>query len=295
MRWTFFTAAAIAVIGCGISDSAIVSSSSNPKPHEELARRIETFLDRDLLELNRSSKSRLLTLLNEVLPDNSQSTEAALLAPFYIWRWTGNGGMTGFVLFRVQTAVSVPGQAFGAIDVFKESGQHFTGSVFPTGWRLVVKSASTKFDPTLITNIIELGSVNLFGTDIARQFFCVYNDRIILLGLEDSQGDFVPNNYEFTNWTIGPPIQTRTAEEWEKALYSDQVPIVIEALTWLGGIHRRDLSPSKEMCLEELESAQRYAAVRSNPAVDQKIRQLTESNNTWIKRAAQLAMKQHDE
>lgn len=295
MRGLSAAATVIFVIGCGLSESSFIPRSPNANGQDDFANRVAPFLDRDLRKLNKSSRTQFDALLTDVLPVNLCLSNSLLIEPFYIWRSKEDGKTARFVLFRGQSGGSIPGQSLGTIDVFDETGRHTFSSMFATGWRLFVKSASSKLDRTLDTDIFELKTINFFGTDIARQFYCLLDDRVILLGLEDSNGLPVPNNYETTNRTIGPVVPTRTADEWEQALHSEKVPIVLEALMWVGGIHRVDLAPSRDHFLESIESAKLHAAVNASPGVRRSIQELTESENLWINRAAKSALEQKKE
>jgi hypothetical protein len=69
--------------------------------------------------------------------------------------------------------------------------------------------------------------------------------------------------------------------------------LVLEALAWLGGDHRTDLSPTpSNICIEDLETAKLVAAIRQRPAVRQRLGRLARSDNAWIRQATKLALDQ---
>jgi hypothetical protein len=67
----------------------------------------------------------------------------------------------------------------------------------------------------------------------------------------------------------------------------------LEALTWVGAVHRRDPEPPPpNFCLEDADSVQRVAEVRQSPEVRKAIRLLAHSDHAWIKEAARAALQE---
>jgi hypothetical protein len=129
------------------------------------------------------------------------------------------------------------------------------------------------------------------GRDVAKQYYALIGEKVLLVRLEDGGGNLIRNIYGTPNHTIGLTLTGRSANEWEKALESNDVAEVLATLTWLSGTHWNPRNPSPEYAHEEMREAQLADYIRSRKGVKLMLKKLTQSENTWVQNAAQLAIK----
>jgi hypothetical protein len=291
MRFIFFGAmVATLLVGCTCSESptpadALVQQSKPP---------LATYVNLDLRKLEEGPKAELAKLLAATLPEKYRAEGPWAFEPWFVWRSESANGQNGFILFQGLHIFVIPGQSHAAVHLLDDSGKLLHSVDFSTGWRIDIDSASLQHEPTLKGQIIAVRSSPVInGREVSRQVYGVINNRVALLWLEDSGEKLLSNIYHAPNHTIGPDVPKRTAEEWEQALASVQPTVVLEALTWLGGDHRRDLSATPQnVSIEDLEAAKLVAAVRQRPGVRKALGELSRSANERIHQAAKVALAQ---
>ena len=249
---------------------------------------LESFVDADLRQLE--DKTELKAALSVHLPDRQEFWPGP--EPWHLWRHELSSDRLGFVLFEGQHIFEIPGTSSAAVHVLSRSGAVLGSTEFSTGWRIDLQGATYRNHAEL-GRIIEVASAPVInGADVRRQFYGIMGNRVGLLRLEDRAGNLVLNSYSNPNHTIGPLPPERTPEEWEDSLDSDDPPVALESLTWIGGYHRRDLNPPPANALVEDTTVATLAAdVRKRVRVRQTIARLSESDITWIREAAQAATK----
>jgi hypothetical protein len=249
---------------------------------------LESFVDADLRQL--VDKTELKAVLSIHLPEDQEFWPGP--EPWHLWRHELSTNRQGFVLFEGCHIFSIPGISSAAVHVLSRSGAVLGSTKFSTGYRIDLQGAVYRNHPEL-GKIIEVASApTINGEDIRRQMYSIIDNRVALLRLEDGAGNLVLNSYSSPHYTIGPPPPDRTPEEWEESLDSDDTPVVLESLTWIGGYHRRNLNPPPaNASVEETTAAQLAADVRQRAGVRQAIMRLSKSDIAWIREAAQAATK----
>jgi hypothetical protein len=252
---------------------------------------LDAFVDQDLRNMDDDSQGKLNELLSECLPERYHTDRIWAFEPWYVWRHETRDGHTVFILFQGQHIFEIPVVSRAAVHFLDLNRRHLGCSDFSTGWRIDLKSATLRRDQDLGVHVIEILTAPVInGDDIRRQVYGVFDDRVALLRLEDSFGKLVENNYHNPNHTIGPDPLPRSADEWEQELLSSEPARVLESLTWLGGMHRSDLtSASDNIGVEDIIPARTVAELRKRSAVQKAIAELTRCPNRWIREAAQAA------
>jgi hypothetical protein len=195
------------------------------------------------------------------------------------------------VVFETPSSVAIPSEFEVIGHVFSAEGVHLSQEAFSGGWRMMWASVRIRSVSGVAPQIIEVTSDNsLGGADVARQYFAVLRDRLVLVRLEDGAGKGCRNHYGAPNWTIGPRPPLTSPETWEQSLASSDPVEVLRALAWIGGTH---LDPSatsrREARHEDPVEAALCIEVRNRPAVLSRIRDLAKSPTVWLKEAALLA------
>jgi len=169
--------------------------------------------------------------------------------------------------------------------------------LFIGGYRLVVDSGCISQKKEAGPGLIELAAKrNWGGPHIAKQYYQVVGGKLLLVRLEDDDGRMIPNSYIAPNQTIGPQVPRRAAAEWENALRSTSEGEILAALTWIGGEHAHPSSkPVQYLHHEDLAMARLVEKVYERPGVRQRIVELSQSSNSWIREAADWAKEPHYE
>jgi hypothetical protein len=123
----------------------------------------------------------------------------------------------------------------------------------------------------------------------AAQYYAFLKDSFALVRLEDSAGNVVPVNFHNPNHTIGPAVPERTPEQWEAMLRSSDHAEVLRTLVWLGGEHSDPPLDGDGSSIERFEESNRALVTRRRPGVCERVEALTQSEDSWVREAAQQA------
>jgi len=207
------------------------------------------------------------------------------------WRVVRLGGHV--LLIEADILVAVPDTFDLVVHAFGEEGNHLSSASFSGGWRIVVNGAQAAGVAELRAPLLRLDSFpESNGRDVARQYYAVVRDRLVLVRLEDSEGRALENHYAAPNHTIGPRPPERTSQEWEEALESNDPVSILEVLVWLGGGHAPAFTdPDPRIHRESRAEADLVHAVRTSLPVRARVAELESSPNAWVRDAALLAAK----
>jgi hypothetical protein len=281
--------AAILVGGCSCSRAPVPSDPPEPETESPLV----SYAGADLRNLNEGRKAELNALLAATLPKERLTEGPFARQSWAVWPYPTAAERRGLILFEGQHLFMIPGRSSAAVHFFDHSGKYLNSVAFATGWRIDIESAALETDAALGGQLIDVRSApSINGRDVCRQVYGVIDNRLALLWLEDSTGAMIANTYYAPNHTIGPAPPRRTAEEWEESLTSARPMIVLEALTWLGGDHLRDLSAERDVVSEDPEAAKLVAEVRRRPGVRKTVDGLSRSESSRIQQAAKLAIEE---
>lgn len=259
---------------------------------------LSTFLNQDL-RMADSNRVRNLVHFLDMQGTNSPSRKQwSSPQPWFVWKLENRSAKGSFVVFEGQPIFMIPGTSSAVVHVFDLAARHLTSCTFSTGWRTDLKTASLIKEPTLGTEVIEVRTEEMRPTQNIprRQIYGFIGSRVGLIRLEGSKGEIFRNTYIYPNQTIGPPPPTRSPDQWEAALKSDDYAEALEALMWLGGRHldaSDDFSMRmvKDVVHEDPTTARLFAAVWQRQSVQDALDLLVESKNKWISQAAKLAKK----
>jgi hypothetical protein len=174
--------------------------------------------------------------------------------------------------------------------LFEAGGRNVISQCFQTGWRNVLVAASFDYSTSLASDVVVLHTVAVInGRPIAKEYFAVSQDRILLVRLENDKSEIVQNEYVYPNYEIGLLPDAKTIAQWGDLLQSKDVADVLSALTFLGGRHLRE--PSRNFDGEPRESkyAEMFQRLLDNPRIREMIAHLGVSDNEWVRQAAALA------
>lgn len=200
-------------------------------------------------------------------------------APWYVWRTTRQNRFVVFCLARLITARG--GEA--SIQLFDATGKRLAASKFRTGNRERPESAALVYSDSSGTELIVFKTRSTVDSQGAReQYFALSADRLRFVRAESESGETV---YSWPLETMGFMPEAKTPDEWIALLQSTNRADVISALVFIGGEHvdNATTDPALIKMVREIRQDTRVRAL---------IQRLRESDNEWIRQAAQLAARQ---
>ena len=216
------------------------------------------------------------------------------------------------VLFDSPMGFMAPGQHVHYLYFFDEAGNPVGSSKFSGGWRMMTTGVKlVRNQEDYLVQIDSWGAGSFAFNPSLRQFYVLQRDRAVLVRLEGMKSLAI-NSYGCDYPGVGPPIPTRTAHEWMAALSSKDRVEVLQTLMWLAG-HRLDLEALKseqedednirkrfpedtkwpttlEKCSGAIAEATVFAQIKAHSDLYEKLRALSNSKDTWVREAAELAL-----
>ena len=264
--------------------------AQNPKPSDaniSAWQVLLSFENQDLRKLDQKSRVELQKAIDTLVGKR----ENELLIPRLISKIANAQGQVSYALIEESPLLTIPGECGIRVHVFSLEGKLLNTSAFSSGWRITLTEMQLKYMPEIGREALEVSSKPVInGRDVAKQYYALIGEKALLVRLEDSGGQLIRNIYGAPNHTIGLTLTGRSAKDWEKALESNDVAEVLATLTWLNGIHWDPRTPAAEYN-EEMGEARLADDVRSREGVKVAIRRLMQSENTWVRNAAELAAK----
>lgn len=209
--------------------------------------------------------------------------------PWHVWNVNAPKDEPRYVLFSAQPLDGIPGESSASIVLLSASGNEIGAWSFSTGWRSDIKSASISFDDKLGQLITILSSPVVGGGDVAKQYFALVDDDLYFIRMEDSKGRLVRNHYLSPNFTLGGNLPSKDFAGLVTLLESPQLPLRLAALTYLSGIHMNPDRPRKGIISETVEDAKLARTFRMADSTEKRIKDYRQSDNSWLKEAADLA------
>lgn len=265
--------------------------AQNPKSSEadtSAWQLLLSFENQDLKKLDQKSRVDLQKAIDNLVGKRKNE----LLLPRLISKISNAQGQIIYALVEESPLLTIPGECGIRVHIFSLEGKLLSSSAFTSGWRITLTKMKFKFMSEIGREVLEVSSEPVInGRDVAKQYYALIGGKVLLIRLEDSGGQLIRNIYGTPNHTIGYTLNGRSAKEWEKALESNDTAEILATLTWLGGINWNPQNPSPEYAPEEMSEARLADDVRSREGVKIELRRLMQSENMWVKSAANLAAK----
>lgn len=240
--------------------------------------------------------------LQRAIDDLVGKRENQLLLPRFLTKMSDSKGQTRYALIEESPLLTIPGNSGLSVHIFALDGSLIRSPVFQTGWRIAITDIRVAYLRQINREALEVRSEPVInGRDVAKQFYALVNDDVLLIRLEDKAGHLIRNAYGAPNHTFGFTITGRSASDWENTLVSDDPAEVLATLTWLSGTHLDPKEPLPkppsgwpEISHEEVSEAHTAGDVRGREGVQRKLKILSASTNLWVRQAANLAGKRED-
>ena len=267
---------------------AVISSKSAPVKREVNGTAWQTLLqfkDQNL----RTLKEQEIAVLRQAINSLTGSSENKFLVPQLFSNVTNSDGESRYVLVQESPLVFIPGSSGLRIDVFTLEGKLLNSSEFDSGWRISLESMEFKQINGLRGDVLEVKSLPFInGQNIGRQYYSLVDERLLLIRLEDTEGQLIRNYYTAPNHTIGLTHLGWSMNEWEGKLNSNDVAEVLAALTWIGGDHLSPEAGDPGYVHEEMADARMAADLKASETVKTIVKGLMKSDHAWIRKAAKL-------
>ena len=289
------------VLGMSVArfGSAFPRHHREPSPWQVLL----SFENQHLENLSEQS-DRAVRQAIEALTGHPNQNVYPQFAPRLFRTISNTKGETRYILVEEAPLVIIPSESRLRVHIFDAAGNLLSWEDFAAGWRTVLTSVNIRKitypimeSPTQIRlPLVEQDALvadgeYCFGGSPSHQYYVVIGNRISLLYLE-AKSQMDRNDYQNRNLTIGPLMPERSADDWQKALLSDDTAEVMSALIWFGGSHWSGQAPPYD---EDKPEAEKVSALRAREGVQKIIIELTHSPNQWIQIAAEAALKNNYE
>jgi len=254
----------------------LLAEQHEPSPWQVLL----SFENQDLQGLNDENRSRVRQAAMAVT--NQQDSDFVdRFRPAFFRSITNTSGEKRYLLVEEAPLMMIPGDSRLRVHVFNNCGRRLSVNDFNAGSRMVLTGLRIRKAYLLEQDTLIVDSEYCFGGHNARQYYAVVGNRITLIALE-RDGKWLRNDYQNSNLTVGPRID-RSAGEWEKALDSADEAEVLSALIWLGGQHWNGQAAPYD---DDKGDTEKVTALRSRDSVRQRLKQLSESQDYWLRTAA---------
>jgi len=272
--------------------------------------------NQDLHKLEASDLDTVNSLANALIPKRDE-TQGDLLSGGDVrlrFVWELSSPTTGVVLFDSPMDFMSPGQQIHYLYFFDQTGQPLGSSKFSSGWRMQVTEAKLEHRDSLSLLVLAtFGAGGFAYSQMLKECYALLGDRAVLVRLEEKNG-LGRNSYGCPYPAVGPPVPKRTANQWISALSSGDQVEILQALMWIGGRHpniedlkqeqedeeslRKEypadskMETTLERCPSVVDAAELFSEAIARKDLPIKLKMLAQSDNQWIREAAELASQQ---
>lgn len=259
---------------------------------------LRAFVGVDLSKLSEDDERRLVKQVAVLLPNRHYPEDLSFVSyplgyhPRRVWR-TESGAT---LLIENDRDNIHPGYTRLRATVFDPAGAMVAESEFKTGWRNYLRDVILDTTASGDLPSLEITITDFTASGIARQFYAPIGGRYELIRFEHEEGFAVRNPYYVRHFRCGPVVPQRSAAAWVEDVSSADRNRVLRALVWLGGYH---LLPQPGDKLDEQYESRTESdlvrRVRANPRVIERLKELSASEDHWLREAAILAANPKDE
>lgn len=167
--------------------------------------------------------------------------------------------LTEWVFIEARVGFNVPDESEIRLRFYDKSWSRIAYHQISTGWRRSLYSVTVQkhreLDAPLIVARTKPTGPFIFpaGKTVAMptsgphsfeiQFYALQHTNLVLIRLEDANGDLLRNQYSSDSLVKGPPVYGKNKADWIKNLESTNLIDQMAALAWLTGIHFRSDRP----------------------------------------------------
>jgi hypothetical protein len=174
-------------------------------------------------------------------------------------------GEKRYILVELAQIAIIPGNSSLRVYVFDPAGSLLNSQEFNAGYRTAITSMRVRDNEIVPQPLLIVEAEYCLGGHPSTQYYALTSDRVELVYLE--QDGRVDRNAYLSHMSVGPQLE-RSVDELEKALGSSEEVEVLSALVWY------NTNPP----------------LPKHATVQNRLRELSQSENYFIKRAAHLVL-----
>ena len=261
-RLPIFVLASVLTFGLGVWFTRITTTVTYcPRfsPWETLLK----FENQDLQGLDEESGRQVQAAVEAVTGKRNEHTYGAF-KPVLFRTMSNTQGEKRYLLVELAQLWVIPGNSNLRVHVFDAAGQRFNVQEFNAGYRMNVGDMRIRKNDVTKHQLLIVTSEYCFGGRPTHQYYALAGNGLMLVYLEQD-GRMEHNNYQNMGMAVGPEIWHSFAE-WEKALNSSDEAEILSALVWLDDDRRK------------------------SDGVRKRLEELSQSENDWIRIAAQTGL-----
>lgn len=273
-------------------------------PAQEPPQDLSRYAGRDLRELTTNEVAVLQTEFKaRTGAELGQKWGWCPLAPWLLAHYDAD--RVSWLLVEAYPGYDIPDVSGMKLHFFNESWAPTSSRSLPTGYRYFLNEVTVQqreqLDRPLI--VAKATCAGPFITspgpkrpafeqgDFQFQYYALMQTNVFMVRLEDNHGVVARNHFRWSTPTTGPPISTRSKEEWIKWLGSTNVVQQLSALVWLTGEHLPSSEERKsDQNQESVADSKLFESVRDDPRTTQVMNRLKGEKNRWVQDYALLGI-----
>lgn len=276
--------------------------AQEPKPNG-----LDPYVGKDLRKLDERANEKFQKQLESLTGDKPEKKQWNSYQPWWVKPFVQ--GKAGWLLLEAYPGYDIPDVSAVQIHVFDKNWKRLAGQSFPTGYRFFLKEVALLNDnplqqPLLVAQVTSSGPFIVQGKekhpafeqgDSQFQYYALSGDHFVMVRLEDNKKNLAQNHYRWEIPPKGPPLPTRTRDQWIASLSSAGPVEQLATLVWLSGTHLRstDARPPNNN-QEGIEDSKLFESVRDAATTKKALRQLTDSKNSWVQEYARFTLQLTD-
>jgi hypothetical protein len=275
----------------------LTSAEVTPEVSRAALDTLKAHLGKDLTKLEKDQVEELLRTITKLLPKRHYR-DWFDFRPWRVWEFQEKGERPFWLLLDVDNTRPHPGSTGIRITELDDAGKALSETTFWTGHRCYMRRIKWEkvVDGEFSLLLLEIGFGAGPGPNIYKQYYAKVGSRFDLVRLEDFDGNATRNRYYVRHFACGSAIPKQSEAEWEADLRSRDRLKVLRALVWLGGTHWDLQAKDKpETQVEDFAEINLVRKVRANKKVVTRLKELANSEDRWLREAAQLASHPKDD
>ena len=215
-----------------------------------------------------------------------------------------HSGEAAWVFLEAYPGYAIPDMSAMRVNVFDKNWKRICKQSFPTGYRFFLGEVKIEPNKALSQDLL-VATVTCAGPFMVvdgekkgpafeqgwyqKQYYALSGTNVVMVRLEDDKGLIARNHYAWSAPPKGPPVPSRTKEEWIKSLQSTNAVDQLATLVWLTGGHlssREERKPDHNQ--ESVADSRLFESVRDDPRTERILQELKKHENKWIHEYAEL-------
>lgn len=265
---------------------------------------LDAYVNRDLTKLSKAESAKFEARLHAIVKEKADPSAWQVPRPRWFKKY--QVGTSEWLLLAYEQAMSIPGSGSVKVYGFTPDWRKTFVSEFSTGYRLTPTKVELiqprEFvQPVLSIHVQSLGPFVVQGKSRKPAFhpesglvlYCTFNDQggtLVRITLGD--GKLTGNSFHGGFPSLGgPDVSIKPASAWKADLDSNDPVRQLAAIMWLSSHHLNSKGWRKQgFARESVESSRSYEELRADPAVTERLKELSKSTCAWVKEQSAQAL-----